>query len=134
MSELNVYEQIGGAATMRSLVNEFYKRVEADLELRAVFPAELEAGKEGQFLFLQQYFGGPSTYSEQRGHPRLRMRHNPFVIGQRERDLWLKYMLEAMDVVGIAEPARTIMQEYFERASTFMINQTTPGQLPLRNV
>lgn len=120
----NVYREVGGDETFRKLVDEFYARIEADPELRAVFPEDLESGKEGQFLFLTQYFGGPPRYNVQRGHPRLRMRHFPFVIGQKERDAWVRYMLEAVDAVGIAEPMRTTMREYFDRAATFMINQS----------
>ena len=119
----NVYREVGGDETFRKLVDEFYARIEADPELRAVFPEDLESGKEGQFLFLTQYFGGPPRYNVQRGHPRLRMRHFPFVIGQKERDAWVRHMLEAVDAVGIAEPMRTTMREYFDRAATFMINQ-----------
>lgn len=121
----SIYRLVGGDATFRRLVDEFYKRVEANPELRAVFPEDLETGKEGQFLFLTQYFGGPSRYNTQRGHPRLRMRHFPFAIGQKERDAWVTHMLEAVDAVGIAEPMRTEMREYFERSATFMINQPT---------
>jgi hemoglobin len=125
--ETSVYEQIGGAETFRRLVNAFYARVEADPVLRAVFPADLEPGKEAQFLFLSQYFGGPGTYSEQRGHPRLRMRHNPFPIDQDARDRWLAHMLAAIDEVGIAEPYRTLMRDYFERGSAVMINRFHAG-------
>jgi hemoglobin len=123
MSEQNVYRQVGGDETFRRLVNEFYARIEQDPVLRPLFPENLEPGKENQFLFLTQYFGGPPRYNAQRGHPRLRMRHFPFTIGQKERDAWVGHMLAAIDAVGIAEPARTSVREYFERAGTFMINQ-----------
>ena len=124
--ELTIYEFVGGAETFRRLVDEFYARVEADGELRALFPGDLDPGKEYQYLFLSQYFGGPTTYIEQRGHPRLRMRHIPFAIDGRARDAWLRYMLEAIEVVGIQEPARGIMREYFQRASEAMINTYRP--------
>ena len=124
MTEQNVYRLVGGDETFRKVVDEFYKRVEADPLLRPLFPADLEPGKENQFLFLTQYFGGPPRYNALRGHPRLRMRHMPFVIGEQERNAWLGHMLEAVDAAEIAEPARTSMREYFERAATFMINQT----------
>jgi len=119
----NIYRLVGGDKTFRRLVAEFYKLVELDPLLRPLFPPDLEPGKENQFLFLTQYFGGPSRYNAQRGHPRLRMRHMPFVIGPKERDAWLGHMLAAVEAVGIAEPARTAMREYFERSATFMINQ-----------
>ncbi len=83
----------------------------------------MEAGKHAQFLFLSQFFGGPTTYAEERGHPRLRMRHDPFVIDQRARDHWLGHMIAAVDEVGIDEPMRSVMVDYFVRASTHMINK-----------
>ena len=117
-----LYELVGGEATFRRLVDTFYAKVEADPLLRAIFPPDLAAGKRGQFLFLMQYFGGPATYSAERGHPRLRLRHAPFVIDQQARDHWLSHMLAALDEVGIEEPMRSVMTDYFERASAFMIN------------
>lgn len=121
-----VYELVGGDATFRALVDAFYRRVEADPTLAPVFPEPRAPGKEGQYLFLVQYFGGPHRYSEQKGHPRLRMRHAPFAIGERERDAWVTHMLAAVDEVGIAEPMRSVMREYFERAATFMMNRPAP--------
>lgn len=122
-SEQTIYDQVGGAATFRRLVDYFYAQVERDPRLRPMFPADLEPGKLHQLLFLIQYFGGPTDYNQLRGHPRLRMRHNPFPIGQVERDAWLGHMLDAVDHVGIAEPARSAMRSYFEMAATAMINQ-----------
>ncbi len=119
----SLYTRIGGDATLRRLVDTFYRRIEADALLRPLFPADLAPGKEGQFLFLTQYFGGPQRYTEQRGRPFLRMRHMPFAIGLAERDAWVGHMLAAIDEVGIPEPDRAVMREYFERAATFMINQ-----------
>lgn len=118
-----LYDLVGGEATFRRLVDEFYARVEADPVLRSMFPDNLEAGKHHQFLFLSQFFGGPATYSEERGHPRLRMRHDPFPIDQQARDHWLRHMIDAVDAVGIEEPMRSMMTDYFERASTHMINK-----------
>ncbi|HZS85905.1 MAG TPA: globin [Chloroflexota bacterium] len=119
---LAVFGQLGEDA-FRRLVHAFYSRVYADPLLRPMFPDDRPAAEERLSLFLMQYFGGPTTYSERRGHPRLRMRHLPFSIGQRERDAWLGHMLAAMDEVGIAEPARAAMIDYFEHAATFMINR-----------
>jgi hemoglobin len=118
-----VYEIVGGDETFRRLVDAFYARVEQDPILRPLFPDDLTPGKEHQFLFLSQYWGGPARYEAQRGHPRLRMRHFPFAIGQKERDAWVGHMLAAVDEVGIPEPARTQMIEYFERSASFLINQ-----------
>jgi hemoglobin len=118
-----LYEQIGGDPTFRRLVDAFYARIEKDPLLRPIFPADLSEGKENQFLFLAQYWGGPARYEAQRGHPRLRMRHAPFAIGPAERDAWFANMIAAIDEVGIPEPARTQLVEYFDRAATFMINR-----------
>jgi hemoglobin len=126
-----VYELVGGDEPFRRLVDAFYRRVEQDPLLRPMFPEDLEPGKEGQFLFIAQYFGGPPRYNELRGHPRLRARHLPFPIGRRERDAWLSHMLAAIDEAGFQEPARQILIDYFERAATFMIN-SEPGDLELR--
>jgi hemoglobin len=122
MEEKSIYELVGGDPTFQKLVDIFYARVEQDSFLRPMFPEELEAGKHWQFLFLTQFFGGPARYQEQRGHPRLRMRHFPFPINQDARNHWLEHMLAAIDEVGIPEPARQEMRDYFERGSTFMIN------------
>jgi len=122
----SVYELAGGEPTFRALVERFYGRVATDPVLRAVYPEEdLSGATERLTLFLIQYWGGPSTYSEQRGHPRLRMRHNPFVIGQAERDAWLGHMTAAVDSLDLAPAVRKAFLDYFETASTAMINQ--PG-------
>ena len=122
----SVYELAGGEPTFRALVERFYGRVATDPLLRAVYPEEdLSGATERLTLFLIQYWGGPSTYSEQRGHPRLRMRHNPFVIGQAERDAWLGHMTAAVNSLDLAPSVRKAFLDYFETASTAMINQ--PG-------
>lgn len=120
---LTLYERVGGETTFRRLVETFYAKVEADPLLRPIFPDNMEEGKRWQRLFLMQLFGGPVTYTEERGHPRLRMRHFPFPIDQQARDHWLQHMLEAIDEAGIEEPMRTEMRVYFERASTHMMNR-----------
>jgi hemoglobin len=121
-----IFEMVGGRATFKALVDVFYAKVEADDHLLQIFPDDLEPGKQWQYLFLMQYFGGPPEYSQERGHPRLRMRHNPFPIDADSRERWLQYMLEAIDEVGIEEPARSAMREYFQRGSAFMINRYDP--------
>ena len=120
--DISLYDAIGGEPTFEKLVDAFYTRVEADPVLRGMFPPDLEAGKRWQKLFLMQYFGGTTQYMTERGHPRLRMRHNPFPIDQTARDHWLEHMLTAVDEVGIQEPMRSQMRNYFEFASTAMIN------------
>src|ERR1700739_4765190 len=102
MMNRNLYELAGGGPVFRVLVQRFYARVAADPILRAVYPEEdLSGATERLTLFLVQYWGGPSTYSERRGHPRLRMRHAPFAIGRRERDAWLGHMTAAVDSLGL---------------------------------
>jgi len=118
-----VYEMIGGEDTFRRLVDIFYAKVEADDELRAIFPDDLEPGKKWQWLFLMQYWGGPTRYGEERGHPRLRMRHGPYSITPDLGKRWVRCMLEAIDEVGIQEPARAEMRAYFERGAMFMVNR-----------
>ena len=118
----SMYDLAGGDAPFRRLVDGFYARIERDPLLRPLFPADLEPGKERQFLFITHYFGGPARYNQQRGHPRLRMRHAPVAIGQAERDAWVAHMLAAIDEAGFVEPARGALHEYFERAATFLIN------------
>ena len=128
LPRVTVFELLGGEAIFFQLAQAFYQRIDNDTLLRPMFPHDLSGAKERLALFLIQYFGGPSTYSEQRGHPRLRMRHIPFKIGQAERDAWVAHMFEAIDSLSITEPARTQMREYFEYSATFMINQ--PAESP----
>ena len=94
-----------------------------------MFPDDLEESKRRQFLFLVQFFGGPRLYLQERGHPRLRMRHFPFHIDRRARDHWLMHMLNAIDEAGISGSAREQMRQYFERASAFLINHPDDLQI-----
>ena len=124
MLNRSVYELAGGEETFKLLVKRFYSRVADDALLRAVYPEEdLSAATERLTLFLIQYWGGPRTYSEQRGHPRLRLRHQPFAIGRRERDAWLGHMTTAVQSLDLAPGVRKALLDYFETASTAMINQ-----------
>ena len=109
-------------ATFERLVAAFYAGVEHDAVLRPLYPESLAPAKKHLALFLAQYFGGPATYSERRGHPRLRMRHLPFKIGQRERDAWVRQMTAAVESTVADAPARAEMDAYFADAATFMIN------------
>jgi hemoglobin len=120
----NVYEAAGGAETFKRLVERFYARVAEDPLLRPIYPEEdLSSATERLTLFLIQYWGGPSTYNEQRGHPRLRLRHQPFGIGQAERDAWLGHMTAAVDSLELAPALRKALVDYFETASSAMINR-----------
>ena len=126
MLSRSIYELVGGEPTFRLLVQRFYARVAADPILRTVYPEEdLSDATERLTLFLIQYWGGPSTYSEQRGHPRLRLRHQPFAIGPAERDAWLGHMTAAVDSLDLAPGVRKALLDYFATASTAMINR--PG-------
>jgi hemoglobin len=118
-----VYEAAGGAETFERIVARFYQGVAGDPVLRPLYPEDLAPSQRHLTLFLIQYFGGPPTYSEERGHPRLRMRHFPFAIGQHERDAWVKHMNEAIEAEALPEPVRAALADYFDRAATFLINK-----------
>lgn len=121
-TEQTVYDQIGADGFER-LLAAFYRRVARDPVLRPMYPeSDLAPAERRLRLFLEQYFGGPHAYSMERGHPRLRMRHQPFAIDQAARDVWVGHMLAALHEADIPEPARSTMQDYFERVATHMIN------------
>ena len=118
-----LYDSVGGEDFFRRLVHEFYERVWADEVLRPMYPQEDRAGAEDRFaMFLMQYWGGPGTYSEQRGHPRLRMRHNPFPIDHDARNRWVACMAAALDALAPAPLSRAELDDYFDRAATAMVN------------
>lgn len=122
----SVYAQIGAAGFER-LVSGFYRRVADDPVLRPMYPeADLAPAERRLRLFLVQYFGGPQTYSQERGHPRLRMRHGPFRIDPAARDVWMHHMQAALDEADIPEPAYRALRDYFERVATAMINTYVP--------
>lgn len=117
------YDAVGGEPTFRKIVARFYVEVAGDEILRPLYPeADLGPAEERFRLFLMQYWGGPHTYSDQRGHPRLRMRHAPFKVGPIERDAWLRAMEIAIDEVGVAEPYRQQLWNYLEMAAHSMMN------------
>ncbi len=119
-----MYERAGGVAFFEDLVDRFYAGVAEDPVLRPLYPDDLEAPKEHLRLFLVQYWGGPRTYGDERGHPRLRMRHAPFVIGLAERDAWLAHMEAAVRAGGLAPDDEIEMLAYFRMAATQLINDT----------
>lgn len=117
------YDAVGGHETFVKLTKRFYAGVAADPEFRAMYPEkDLGPAEERLRMFLEQYWGGPTTYSEQRGHPRLRMRHAPFRITTRERDTWLHHMKVAVDELELEPELHEVLWEYLERAAHFMIN------------
>jgi hemoglobin len=124
-TEPTFYEAVGGEPTFRKLVDTFYAGVADDPVLRPLYPdADLGAAADRLRMFLEQYWGGPSTYSEQRGHPRLRMRHAPFKVGPTERDAWLSHMRQAVDSLQLEKALHDTLWEYLERAAMFMVNST----------
>ncbi len=118
---MSVYDQVG-AEFFVVLVDRFYDAVEDDEVLRPLYPESLELSRAHLRGFLIQYWGGPGTYSEERGHPRLRLRHAPFAIGRVERDAWWTHMAEAVRTMGAAPEIEAVMLEYFDQAATAMIN------------
>ena len=118
------YEAVGGEETFRRLVHVFYQGVAADPELRRVYPSQsLTSAEEHLRLFLMQYWGGPRTYDELRGHPRLRMRHARFVIGEAERDAWLRHMRAALDEVALDPAHDAQLWEYLVMAAHSLVNK-----------
>jgi hemoglobin len=128
---LTFYEAVGGEETFTRLVHRFYEEVAADPVLRAVYPAQdLGPAEEHLRLFLIQYWGGPATYNELRGHPRLRMRHARFHIGETERDLWLTHMRAALDSVELDPALDAQLWDYLVMAAHSLVNvvpENTPG-------
>ena len=119
-----VYELVGGEAAFRALVADFYRRVAQDPILRPLYPEEdLTGAQERLTLFLIQYWGGPATYREQRGHPRLRMRHAPFAVGPAERDAWMHHMRAALDTLELAPELDRLLWTYLARAAESMRNR-----------
>jgi hemoglobin len=121
-----LYDAIGGEPTFRQLVHRFYQEVAADPELRPVYPSrDLGPAEDHLRLFLIQYWGGPATYNELRGHPRLRMRHARFAIGERERDAWLRHMRTALDELKLDPAHDAQLWEYLTMAAHSLVNQPT---------
>ena len=117
------YDRMGGHDTFVRLVAAFYRGVASDEPLRALYPEEdLGPAEERLRMFLEQYFGGPNTYSETRGHPRLRMRHASFAVTPTQRDRWLTHMLAACDEVALPEAEDSELRSYLTYAATFMLN------------
>jgi hemoglobin len=122
---MTFYDRVGGAAFFDTLVTAFYDGVAADPVLRPLYPEDDLAGARQRLRdFLVQYWGGPTTYSDERGHPRLRMRHAPFVIAEAERDRWLVHMRAAVAASGASPDQAAELLEYFEMAAPAMQNAT----------
>lgn len=118
------FDQVGGEPTFRRLVATFYAAVAEDPVLRPLYhDSDLAAAEERLRMFLIQYWGGPRSYSDQRGHPRLRMRHVPFAIGTRERQAWLSHMRRAVDSLGLAAEDQETLWRYLETAAWSLQNR-----------
>ena len=116
------YDAVGGHETFRLLVHRFYQGVADDTVLRPLYPEEDLTGAEDRLrTFLEQYWGGPTTYSEQRGHPRLRMRHAPFRANPEARDRWLHHMKAAVDSLGLLPEQHAMLWDYLERAAFSLV-------------
>jgi hemoglobin len=120
----SVYERLGGDEAFWRIAKAFYARVDRDGHgpFRTMFPAGLDEAIRNQAEFLIQYFGGPTTYSDRKGHPRLRMRHMHFAIDLDARNRWMGHMRGALEDASIPSPEREEMIRYFENASTFLMN------------
>ncbi len=128
MSEPTLYQQVGGLPFFDRLVERFYDGVAADSILRPLYPEpDLAGARRRLTMFLVQYWGGPTTYQEERGHPRLRARHFPFAIGRRERDRWLAHMRAAIDASDAPADARARLHEYITPAADAMVNVEAGG-------
>ncbi len=133
--QISVFQAVGGQPFFDQLVERFYAVVADDDVLLPLYPDQHDLGpaRERLAMFLAQYWGGPTTYSEQRGHPRLRMRHVPFVIGDAERDHWVAAMQTALDATMPGTPldpelqavVHARMSEYFTMSAAHLVNQ--PG-------
>ncbi|MFF2814423.1 globin [Kitasatospora cineracea] len=121
--EETFYDQVGGEETFRRLVHLFYRGVAQDELLRPMYPEEDLGPAEERFaLFLMQYWGGPRTYSERRGHPRLRMRHAPFRVDRAAHDAWLRHMRAALDELALPAEADRELWNYLTYAAASMVN------------
>jgi hemoglobin len=126
MVSADFYQRVGGEQTFRTLVDRFYAGVATDPLLRPLYPEEdLGPAAERLTLFLIQYWGGPNTYSQTRGHPRLRMRHVPFTIGSAERDAWLRHMAEALASLQLEPELAEELWRYLSMAAESMRNSPT---------
>ncbi len=121
------YAVVGGHETFARLVDRFYEGVATDPVLRPMYPEEsLDGAKERLLLFLEQYWGGPTTYQETRGHPRLRMRHAGFHVNQDAREHWIGHMRAAVESLGLAPLMEGTLMDYLERAAHAMVNTNDP--------
>lgn len=124
-TEPTLYDRMGGHDTFAQISKTFYEGVATDPVLRPMYPEQdLGPAQERFSMFLQQYWGGPTTYSETRGHPRLRLRHAPFPVTEDARDRWLTHVLAGVDAVGLEPELDALLRDYLERAAHSLVNTT----------
>ncbi|MGO1926403.1 MAG: globin [Brachybacterium tyrofermentans] len=130
-AQISFYEAVGGHPTFEALIDRFYEGVAEDPVLRPMYPEEDLTGAKDRFrTFLEQYWGGPKTYGEQRGHPRLRMRHAPFPVSPSARDAWLRHMRTAIDSLDLPPLHADTLWDYMDRAAQSMVNTVDGGEAP----
>ncbi len=121
---MTIFEAVGGEPFFVALVDRFYRGVEQDPLLRPLYPDDdMDGARRRLHLFLMQYFGGPTTYSQERGHPRLRMRHMPFTVGEPEREAWVLHMKASLEQAEAPQEIKDAMLTYFENTATFLRNR-----------
>ena len=120
--EITLYEKIG-RENIRKLIHDFYLEIRSDDLLRPMYKNDLEGAEERLFLFMVQYLGGPDTYNQQRGHPRLRMRHMEFPVSEQAKQHWLRNMKVALDKSEIEESGRDFLWHYFQQTADFLKNR-----------
>ena len=119
----NFWQEVGGRPTFERLVRTFYEGIAADEVLLPMYPEDdMEGAIQRLTGFLEQFWGGPGTYSEERGHPRLRQRHMPFRVNPDARDRWLAHMRVAVDSLGLSPVQNAMLWSYFDRAAHAMVN------------
>ena len=127
-SPISFYDEVGGHDTFVRLVDAFYRGVAQDEVLKPMYPEDdLGPAADRLTMFLEQYWGGPNTYSQRRGHPRLRMRHVPFHVNPEARDRWLLHMRTALDEVQLSPLHAATLWDYLERAAFAMVNTFEPS-------
>ncbi|MFC6331782.1 globin [Paenibacillus septentrionalis] len=122
MSQQSTYEQIGGADTVRKIVEAFYPKVQKNPVIGPLFPEDIMPVMEKQYLFLTQFFGGPMLYTEQYGHPMMRARHMPFPITESSAQAWLSCMKEALSEINMSEPLQALVLERLSGPAYHFIN------------
>lgn len=127
---MTFYDEVGGHETFAKIVSVFYREVAADPVMKPMYPEDdLGPAEDRLRMFLEQYWGGPTTYGHTRGHPRLRMRHVPFRINPDARDRWLRHMRTALDEAQLSPLHESTLWDYLERAAYAMVNTFEPSEI-----